>query len=99
MTARGQGVQMQMALHVRTELVYQVADQDFAHLLVAELNSLHQRTVLVVGIPVGRNHARAVGAGELGYVERQPSICAIRREGHFESVGTATQRAPAFAYD
>ncbi len=74
MAAGSQGVQMQMALHVRAEFVHQVADQDFAHLLVAKLDSLHQRTVLVVGIPVGRDHARAVGAGDLRYVERQPSV-------------------------
>ena len=74
MAAGSQGMQMQMALQVRTEFLHQVADQDFAHLLVAELNSLHQRTELVVGIPVGGDHARAVGAGNLRYVERQPSV-------------------------
>ena len=57
--ASGQGVQMQAALDVRSELLDQVADQHFTHLLMAELNPLHQRTVLLVGIPVGGEHARS----------------------------------------
>ena len=57
---------MQGAFHVRTELVRQVADQDLAHLLMAKLDSLDPRTIEAVGIPVSGNHARAVGAGDLG---------------------------------
>ena len=57
MTAGGQGVQMQVAFHVRAEFVHQVVKNDFAHLLVAELDSLHQGTELVVGIPIRRDHA------------------------------------------
>ena len=97
MAAGSQGMQMQMALQVRTEFVHQVADQDFAHLLMAELDSLHQRTELVVGIPVGGDHARAVGAGKLRYVELEPSVLAIGGEGHLQGVGTAPQRAVTLA--
>ena len=66
------GMQMQAALEVRTEFLDQVADQHFAHLFMAKLNSLYQGTVEMVRIPVGRDDARTVGAGDLRHVEDQP---------------------------
>jgi len=54
---RGEGMEMQAALEVRTEFLDQVADQDFAHLFMAELNSLYQRTVQMVRVPVSGDHA------------------------------------------
>ncbi len=75
-----QGMQMQGVFDAGTEFLNQVADKDFAHLLMAELNSLHQGTVKTVRIPVGGDHARTVGAGDLRHIERQPSVLAVGGE-------------------
>src|ERR1700722_2461403 len=68
-TARRPGMHMQSAFDRRTEFLDHVADHHFAHLLMSELHSLHQGTVLPVRIPVGRDDSRSISSGDLRHVE------------------------------
>ena len=88
---------MQDVFQIRGKLLHQVAQQDFTHLLMAELDPLDQRAIEVVGIPVGGDHARAIGARNLGHIERQPPVAPIDREGHLEGVLAAREHAVASA--
>src|SRR3981189_3667442 len=93
MGERGKGMQMQAALKAWAELLDQVADQDFAHLFMAELHSLHQRAVEMMWIPVSGDDARTIGAGDLRHVEHQPSVLAVGGEGQLEGVRATVQCA------